>query len=204
MPIEIRNMEIENLEVRTDTAMVSGYAAVFEKKTKPFWGFQEQIRSGAFKSSLENRKRILALWNHDDNQPIGSTDGGQLKLNEDERGLFFELAPIDTTAGRDVKEMIRSGVVKGVSFGFVCKKDEWDETDPQNIVRTLIDVDLIEISPTAFPAYPQTSVNVRSEADIFKEYKAAQERKADENNQKTEAQEQIDVYLAEIQALKEM
>jgi len=201
---EIRTVGIEELEVRADDngTGIRGYAAVFDKMSVPLYGFREKIAAGAFKYSLEHKKRILALWNHDSSLPIGSTDGGQLKLSEDTRGLFFDLEPIDTTTGRDVKEMIRSGVVKGVSFGFVVKKDQWDQTDPRNVVRTLLDVDLIEISPTAFPAYPQTSAAVRSEEEVYRSFLAAQERSAGEDKQSEGQQEPLDVMQAEIEIMK--
>ena len=203
---EIRSFEIEEMETREDgKPFISGYAAVFNRLSVPLWGFREKIAPGAFKNSLASGKNIFALWNHDSNHPVGSTGGGQLKLEEDEKGLRFELEPIDTTAGRDLSEMIRSGVVKGVSFGFRVIKQEWDEADPKNIIRTLVENDLFEVSPTPFPAYPQTSVSARSAEDVFKSYKAEQELKADENRRKSvEEQGQIDVILAEINALKEI
>ena len=98
--------------------------------------------------------------------------------------------------------MIRAGVVKGVSFGFVVKKDAWDQTDPRNVVRTLVDVDLIEISPTAFPAYPQTSAAVRSEEDVYRSYLAAQERASEEKPEPVQKQEPMDVLTAEIELMK--
>ena len=204
MEREIRTVGIEDLEVRADDTGtgIRGYAAVFDKLSVNLGGFREKIAPGAFRYSLEHKKRILALWNHDSNMPIGATDGGQLKLEEDSRGLFFDLEPIDTTTGRDVKEMIRSGVVKGVSFGFIVKKDHWDQTDPRNIVRTLVDVDLLEISPTAFPAYPQTSAAVRSEEDVYRSFLATQERSASEDKQSEKLQEQLDVMQAEIEVMK--
>lgn len=204
MEREIRTVGIEDLEVRADDTGtgIRGYAAVFDKLSLNLGGFREKIAPGAFKYSVENKKRILALWNHDSNLPIGSTDGGQLKLSEDSRGLFFDLEPIDTTTGRDVKEMIRSGVVKGVSFGFVVKRDAWDQTDPRNVVRTLVDVDLIEISPTAFPAYPQTSAAVRSEEDVYRSFLATQERASEEKPEPVQTQEPMDVLTAEIELLK--
>ena len=175
---EIRAFEIEDLEVRQAEAgpMIRGYAAVFDKLSLPLGGFREKIRQGAFRWSLEHKKRILALWNHDSSLPIGSTDGGQLRLEEDSKGLYFELVPIDTNTGRDVREMVKSGVVKGVSFGFFVKGDEWDDKAG---IRTLTDVDLVEISPTPFPAYPATTIAARSAEDVYRSHLAeAQERQA--------------------------
>jgi phage head maturation protease len=65
-----------------------------------------------------------------------------------------------------------------------------------------VDVDLIEISPTAFPAYPQTTAAVRSEEDVFRSYLATQERAGEEKPAQT--QEPMDVLAAEIEILKKM
>ena len=174
MSIERRFIPLEELEIRAgdDGAAIKGYAAVFEKLSGKMWGFREKIQSGAFASSLNSKRNIKALWNHNPDYPLGSTKNSTLMLEEDEKGLRFELVLPETNWGKDALESIKRGDTDGVSFGFRTKKDAWDETDPKNIVRTLVDVDLIEISPTPFPAYPQTSVGVRSFQEIFESHKA--------------------------------
>jgi hypothetical protein len=102
---------------------------------------------------------------------LGNTENNTAKVWEDEIGLRFELELPDTTAGKDAFTPIQRGDVKGVSFGFRTRVDEWDESDKNNIVRTLIDVMLYEVSPTAMPAYPQTSVSARSTEDIYAQHK---------------------------------
>jgi phage head maturation protease len=51
--------------------------------------------------------------------------------------------------------------VSQMSFGFSTLGDEWrmDITPPE---RTLTDVELFDVSPVTFPAYPQTEVALRS------------------------------------------
>lgn len=162
--IERRNFALKSIEIRqaeSGASIVEGYAAVFNQLSVPLWGFREQIAPGAFKRSI-SEKHVKALWNHNPDYPLGSTKNGTLTLSEDEHGLRFSLEPPNSTWGKDALESIRRGDVDGVSFGFTVVKDEWDQSDPNNVVRTLKDVDLIEISPTPFPAYPQTSVSARS------------------------------------------
>ena len=187
MKKEVRTIEIENLEIRSGEegkTTIAGYAARFEKLSVPLWGFREKIRAGAFSGSLTNN--IKALWNHNSDLVLGSTKGGSLVLEEDEKGLRFELDLPDTTWGRDAAESIRRKDVDGVSFGFRTKRDEWDETNPKDVVRTLIDVELLEISPTPFPAYPSTNVGVRSTEDVFNEFitqRGAEDKVAGEERQ---------------------
>jgi HK97 family phage prohead protease len=170
---------IEDVEVREENGKttIAGYAAMFEKLSVPIYDFREKIRAGAFLSSL-SKNNVRALWNHNSDYVLGSTKAGTLTLSEDTKGLRFELAPPDTTAGRDAVVSIKRGDVDGMSFGFRVLKQEWDEKDPKNIIRTLVEVDLREVSPTAFPAYPDTKVKVRTVADDYQEYSERQKELA--------------------------
>lgn len=64
--------------------------------------------------------------------------------------------------------------VDQISFGFSTKKDAWDESHPKNIIRTLIEVELFYISSETYPAYPSTSIGVRSAREIWEALTAAQ------------------------------
>ncbi len=48
------------------------------------------------------------------------------------------------------------------SFGFRTIRDEWDYTNRDMPIRTLLEVELFEVSPVTFPAYPQTSAEARA------------------------------------------
>lgn len=151
---------------------VSGYAAVFNKLSEVLYNFREKIAPGAFKRSLKEND-ILALWSHNPDIPIGRTSSNTLSLSEDDTGLRFSLDLPDSPWGHSAYTAISRGDVKGVSFGFMVREDEWkrgEEGKPH--IRTLKDVDLIEISPTAFPAYPQTSVSARDLQSVVEEQEA--------------------------------
>jgi phage head maturation protease len=49
----------------------------------------------------------------------------------------------------------------GVSFGFTPNADV-RTSDEQGVLRTLISVNLLELSPCSFPAYRASSVSIRS------------------------------------------
>jgi HK97 family phage prohead protease len=191
--------QIEEVRVdKTDDGKITarGYAAMFEKLSLPIFNFKEKIRSGAFKKSLAENN-VRALWNHNPDIVLGSTKANTLRLQEDEKGLRFELDLPDTQAGRDAAVLISRGDVEGMSFGFRTITQEWDEKDPKNIVRTLIDLDLREISPTAFPAYPQTKVKVRSVDDDYAEYSQHQ----NESSEIAERENELNLKLRGIAAL---
>lgn len=162
---EVRT-EHTTLEIREDGDGMSfeGYAAVFNSDSHPL-PFTERIAPGAFKRSLQGRHRMMLLWNHDASQPLASTRNGSLKLTEDSRGLKVSAKLANTQLGRDVAELIRSGTIDAMSFGFQVKKDSWS-ADGQ--VRTLEEVALAEVSLVSFPAYEGTSgtTSVREKRDI--------------------------------------
>ncbi len=157
---EVRTMPSE-FEIRdnTDGMTISGYAAVFNSDSEPL-PFIERIAPGAFTRSLKSRNEIKLLWNHDMGEPMASLRGGSLKLWEDAKGLAYEAKLANTTRGRDVAELIRSGVIDAMSFGFNVIKDTWDERGN----RTLEAVRIHEISVVSYPAYTATAgtVSVRS------------------------------------------
>ena len=50
-----------------------------------------------------------------------------------------------------------------MSFAFVAREETWQFNDgDEPDVRELVDVDLFDVSVVTFPAYPDTSVAVRS------------------------------------------
>jgi len=164
--VEFRSLTVGPLDVRAagDGMQFSGYAAVFNSDSEPL-PFIERIQPGAFLKSLQSRNEIKLLWNHDAGEPLASVRGGTLRLWEDEIGLRAWARIANTTRGRDVAELIRSGTIDSMSFGFNVIKDSW--SDDGN-VRTLEQVRVFEISLVAFPAYTATAgtVSVREQRDI--------------------------------------
>lgn len=166
--IEKRYHVVEEMRTEETERKIGGYAAVFNREARISERLIEKIAPGAFRSSLTND--IRALWSHNPDMVIGRTTNGSLKVMEDERGLAFDLALPDTTQGRDAFTLIKQGFVTGVSFGFRVKKDSWTRGEngaPH--LRTLEEVELIEVSPTAFPAYTETSVSSRSTDELLKD-----------------------------------
>ncbi|GAB4274647.1 HK97 family phage prohead protease [Thermincola ferriacetica] len=163
------------VEIRSDESgppRLVGYAAVFNSLSADLGGFREQIRPGAFANSIKTSD-IRALWNHNPDFVLGRNRAGTLKLEEDDRGLKIEITPPETQWAMDLLESIRRGDVDQMSFGFRTLKDEWDESDQKNVIRTLVEVELFDVSPVTYPAYPATSIGVRSAKEVFDAHVAA-------------------------------
>ena len=161
MDTERRYIDLEEFRYDGEKNQIEGYAAVFNKWSEDLGFFRERIKRGAFKKTIEEGD-IRALFNHDPNLILGRTKNGTLDLNEDNKGLKYLVKLPDTTYARDLKESIKRGDVSQNSFGFLTIQDDWKRgTGAELDERTLVEVKLLDISPVTFPAYPQTSLNLR-------------------------------------------
>jgi uncharacterized protein len=158
----LRPMVVRSGEGAEESTLLRGYAAVFNEPSEEMWGFIEQIAPGAFGQSI-GEDDIRALWNHDSNYVLGRNKAGTLRLWEDEHGLGIEIQLPDAQWAKDLAVSIRRGDVDQMSFGFIVpdEGDRWD-MDGEQLRRTLTRVKLFDVSPVTFPAYPQTTVGVRS------------------------------------------
>jgi len=164
MTIEIRSAELRS-EVKGDT--LTGYAQV--------WGTYADLRSyvetfapTAFNESLNDASTdVRSFWNHNPTMLLGRQAAGTLKVWADSTGLGFEVKLPNTSAGNDVRELAERGDIGGVSVGFRPDADseKWTTLGNRQL-RTHHNVTLIEISPCSIPAYGETSVHLRSLADI--------------------------------------
>jgi len=164
---ELRSYEMTGVEVRADgeQPVITGYAAVYNRRSVMLWDFQEEILTGAFASTLKRNPDVRALWQHDPAAVLGRTTNETLRVWEDDTGLGFELRPPATQVGRDAVELIRRGDVNQMSFGFtmVPEGQKWFTDESGLLVRQVVEVDnLMEVSPVTFPAYPDTTATLRS------------------------------------------
>lgn len=176
MTIE-RRAHVAPPEVRAEGAgkVAKGYAALFNSEADIGGCFREIIAAGAFSETLKNSD-IRALVDHDSGRVIGRSSAGTLRLKEDDKGLSVEIDLPDTTDGRDLAVSMERGDITGMSFGFIVRHDEWDETsDPPT--RTIHKVDLREVSAVAFPAYGDTEIALRSLEEARRERQQAEQQR---------------------------
>lgn len=176
--MERRNFMMVELRVEGDEKpKIKGHAAVFNTLSEKMWNFREMIEPGFFKDCMQDDVR--GLFNHDSNIVLGRTTSGTLSVEEDEIGLRIVIDPPDTTLVKDmVLEPMKRGDINQMSFGFSVKSkmdgdemdgDEWQRTG-EDVVRILKAGGckrLYDVSPVTYPAYPETSVAVRSRFEEF-------------------------------------
>ena len=176
MKKEIRTLTAAGLTVErrknddgAEKPIIRGYAAVFNKDSENLGGFVERIKPGAFKRALK-KSDTRALVDHKSHLILGRKSAGTLRLVEDATGLLMEIDPPDTQYARDLMVSIDRGDVREQSFGFTVKSDTWADIDKPMAKRTINEVDeLFDVSPVTFPAYPDTSVALRSLDQIKKD-----------------------------------
>lgn len=149
-------LELRNL-AEGGIATLVGMAAMYNKQSEDLGGFREVIAPGAFGDV--NNLDLVALAHHDTARPLARTGAG-LTVNDTEEGLEVEINLIDNADGNTVRSQVDAGLLGGMSFGFFTTNDNWDEVDGV-LIRTLLEVELFEVSPVTWPAYPDTSIAMR-------------------------------------------
>lgn len=150
----------EKREDGVDENVIEGYAAVFNKDSEDFGGWNERIAPGAFSDVLKDN--AVALFNHDMNLVLGR-NGVNVSLSEDATGLRYKVKLPDTSFAKDLRQLIKDGIIHQSSFAFTVSEQEWKHSDSKPSVRTIKKIKrLYDVSPVTTPAYPDASVGARS------------------------------------------
>ena len=177
MEMEMRAWPSCRLEIRESgdgPSRIVGRAVPYGELSVDLGGWREVIVAGAF--GIEGD--IRSLWQHDSALVLGRTAAGTMMLSADERGVHTDITPPNTTWAQDAMVSLKRGDVSSFSFGFVVEEDNWVVTGKE-VVRQVLRGQLLEVSPVTFPAYPQTSAQVRDHAAALRGQPAQPEIKSD-------------------------
>lgn len=169
---EVRLYNMREMQVR-DENYIYGYAALFNSMSEEMWGFREVIDPGAF--SETDVSDVRALFNHDNNLLLARTSSGTLSIEVDENGLRYEFEAPKTSYGKDLVELMKRGDVTQSSFGFTIDREGeyWEQREGELPVRHITRIKkLYDVSPVTYPAYPDTTVAVRSLEQFRKQFDA--------------------------------
>lgn len=175
--VERRIFKLDRIELRTNDAggtVLDGHAAVFNRDSEEMWGFTEQVAPGAFARAIRDDD-VRALFNHNPDYILGRNTAKTLRLAEDSVGLAFDVDLPDTQCARDLAVSIGRRDITGCSFSFMTRADKWVYNEDGTVKRTILDVELCDVGPVTFPAYPDTDVAVRS---LMQEIAEAGKRRA--------------------------
>ena len=176
---EIRIAEIRALEPQNDQQemIVEGRAVVYDSPTVMYEidgiKYYEVIQRGALDGT--DLKDVPFKYNHSDSVMVmARTRNKTLELIPDDKGLLVRAKLANTTAGRDLYELIKRGDIDKMSFAFTVAEDSYDkETHTRTIKRFKR---IWDVSAVDTPAYDQTYIAARS----YFEAQAEAERQAAE------------------------
>jgi len=140
----------------------------------PMAGARERIAAGCFRDSLASGSDVVALWNHNQDAPLGRLRNGTLTLQDTKDALNFtvRLNP-KVQSHRDLHQLVSDGTVADCSFAFSGVEDDWsdamDERGNPYILRTVKRAKLHDVSLVLSPAYGDgaTTAQARSLAYRF-------------------------------------
>lgn len=177
--------------------VIEGKAIVFNQQSE-YMGFYEIIKPEAVEGI--DWSKTLFLYDHEFSNILARVDAKNLTINVKEDGVYFQATLNDSTLANDVYNDIKSGNVKGCSFGFNIAEDgdTWDFTADGTPLHIITKIENIpELSLTPIPAYTQTSASVvrhlnkleevrkmaKEEKEIKKEEKPVEEPKAEKKDE---------------------
>lgn len=156
-----------------------GWGAVFGNTDS----YGDVIERGAFKRTLkewksERGKFPPMLLQHGGGFLSGGADdmvpvGQWTHMEERSKGLWAEgkLFGMETDRGQYIYEGLKAGALDGLSIGFSIKELRFGDTSKDEPYRTLLDVDLWELSIVTFPANDRARItDAKSDLRGFEAY----------------------------------
>ncbi|MBN88346.1 HK97 family phage prohead protease [Candidatus Woesearchaeota archaeon] len=147
----------ELLDADEYAGVVKGYGSYFGNKDSD----NDVIMKGAYKKTIkENGERVKYLYQHNMMQPIGKMK----ELYEDDKGLVFVAEIAKTQLGKDVVELMKSGILTENSVGIMPIQKE-NKRD----YREITEVKLYEISAVTLAANEEAKIlDVKGNVDYEK------------------------------------
>lgn len=166
LEIELRTLQLSGLSFDDNKMKVSGYVNKTGQPSavlgSPESGqFREVIQPGVFTRALSDNAVVDFYSEHDPHAVLATTTNGTLALTEDATGLYMQAEILPTSFGRDTYELIKSGVITGMSFGMKVLDDSWSVDTDGVALRTVHAIRLIEVSAVRHPAYPDSTLEAR-------------------------------------------
>ncbi|MBS7850331.1 HK97 family phage prohead protease [Streptococcus suis] len=148
-------------EQESGDLILSGYFIKFDEETELWPGYFEVIKREGVEKAIKDAD-IRALFNHDRSLVLGRTGNDTVRLGVDDVGLFGDIIiNKDDPQAVGAYARVQRGDVIGCSFGFFPIKINTEERDDGSYLDTILDLEIFEVSPCTFPAYPQTEIAAR-------------------------------------------
>ena len=159
--LEYRYAPLEYRETEDGMGTVAGTVIRYgDLATLPFG--QERVLPGAF-GDLSTAE-LYADRMHQRDQPLANTYAG-LRIDDNADRLYGEIDLPNTSYGRDTREEVKTGRLRGLSIAFRAFEDDYIDG-----VRVVKQGRLYGWGVVDKPAYPQSVAAMRSWAEYRSEY----------------------------------
>lgn len=171
--------------------VLRGYPILFNTETNIYDFWYGEIRETILPTALNGTDLtdvyLITGHNIEPDKVLGRNNVN-MRMEVDDTGLFFECQLPNTQLARDIYNLIETGIVDGMSFGFTCS----DEVNEATMTRTITHIDeLFEVTITPFPAYKEASVIVQKQRTKEEQEKFAKEQEEAQAQEQAEKEQKI-------------
>ena len=174
------SFEVRAEENEQHGTFITGTPIVFEQATDLGW-CQETISRNALEGC--DLKDVRFLVGHNTSMiPLARSRNNnenstmQLTVTENGMDIRVDLDTENNAEARALYSAVKRGDMSGMSFMFAVDRDSWTDVESDYPKRTVEHISrVLEVSAVAFPAYPQTSIQVASEDQTLDSAKASLE-----------------------------
>lgn len=158
---------LDGLEEHENQMIIEGKAITFDEETVLFEHdgiqYKELIARGALDAA--DLSNAYLKYNHSSNiMAMARTKNKTLQIEIRDDGVWIRAILANTTAGRDLYELVKSGVIDRMSFAFTIKDEHFDQSTHTWTVRKIDK--LYDVAAVEIPAYENTVLFARRFDDV--------------------------------------
>jgi HK97 family phage prohead protease len=160
-------MQVRALDQEDDKMIIEGKAVTFDEATVLFKmdgvEYKEVIARGSFDET--DMDYAFLKYNHTDSiMAMARTKNGTLQIDVRDDGVYIRAELANTTAGRDLYELVKRGDIDKMSFAFTIKEESYDKEER---TWTVHKVDrLYDVAAVTVPAYENTQLFARRFGEV--------------------------------------
>ncbi|MYE58130.1 MAG: hypothetical protein F4X35_00875 [Alphaproteobacteria bacterium] len=140
--------ELRFVELRADDEGLSGTVVRYGEWSR-IWHFHERIEAGAL--SLDD---VIVNLQHDRGKPVAREGTDYLTLQNSDEAMTLRMKYPPTTYGREARELVDAGLLRGLSLEMYVQRDSWD-----GMRRTVEKADVRGVGLVDRPAYPSSTID---------------------------------------------
>lgn len=154
--LEVKFCRTDSALNLVDGTVIEGYASLFGSIDQS----GDVVQKGAYAKSLgqlvASSRQVKMLWQHDPKTPIGVWED----IYEDDIGLFVKGRLLKgVQQANEAALLVEAGALDGLSIGYRTVQS----TPRQGRGRSLVELDLWEVSLVTFPMLPSARITAKTD-----------------------------------------